>query len=862
MPSEKILSIFQTAFYYLTSANLRNEAANNQSHTEGTTAQASQVIGGGQVSLMADEGRLNITGSDVAGKEGTLLRAQDIVLQSAGQHHSERSDNRSSDWNAGVAVSYGQNGLAFGFTGGGNYGKGYGNGDDVTHRHSRIGDADGPTVIQSSGDTTLKGAQVSGKGIALTARNLNIESVQDSAVYRGRQQNISGSVTVGYGASASADYNRSKTNADHLSVTEQSGIFAGDDGFQVNVSNHTDLKGGIITSSEAAEQNGRNRFQTVTLTQSDIRNHSRYEGDSFGINISGSISGETLGQKQNSRLQTVAGKNSIGSTIGYGRDGDSQSSATRSGIGTRNIVIANDTTGEQAAAVYTDTRSETAEQNSGRLNNAFDKDRVQKELDIQREVTQQFGQNAAQGVAQLSDYLGNTQDFQRAEMLKSAIESELAATQDGQRRENLQQTLNQVDGYLETNRGRYETWKEGGVGRSILHGAVGGLTTGNLDGVLGAGGASAAAPYFEKAAENLNPTGKAVVDALGGAAVGYMLGGNAGAVTGANADWNNRQLHPSERQLIKKHAEAMQTHVKKAEGKDISLAEAELRLEKQILRWIDKASDDGYTDQTAVSVLGISGKSGDTRWDYRDYANRYPSAYANTNLFAEYLDPNRKTQLQNLRSGKPTAQIQAGERKNEELAMELVGNVPVGKFAKPAVANWFDWLKGGKPYSGTYAADPVLVGANGVHIPTTVGNKGNIPDNVSASVGNKNQSTQSTGSSIPVPEPVKITLKDGTTLMYQSNPKHTPGQPGFKPDAGIEPRNSATLLTNSVEIGKQRFAFDNNGHIHRYMGGERGGQWHWAGSTADVNNPLALTGQQKSKLRSAFPEQKKNRLLR
>ncbi|RPD82954.1 hypothetical protein EGK74_14075, partial [Neisseria weixii] len=43
------------------------QKSTDQSHTEGTTAQASQVIGGGQVSLMADEGRLNITGSDVAG---------------------------------------------------------------------------------------------------------------------------------------------------------------------------------------------------------------------------------------------------------------------------------------------------------------------------------------------------------------------------------------------------------------------------------------------------------------------------------------------------------------------------------------------------------------------------------------------------------------------------------------------------------------------------------------------------------------------------------------------------------------------------------------------------------------------------
>ncbi|ATD64834.1 hemagglutinin repeat-containing protein [Neisseria weixii] len=169
----------------------------------------------------------------------------------------------------------------------------------------------GRTVIQSSGGTTLKGAQVKGKGVALSTRNLNIESIQDSAVYRSKQQNLSGSVTVGYGASATADYNQSKTNADHRSISEQSGIFAGD-------------------------------------------------------------------------------------------DGDSQSGVTKSGIGTRNIVIANDTDGTQAKAAYTATRSETAEADSGRLKNVFDKERVQNEIDLQRNVSQDFSRNVQEARTEIN----------------------------------------------------------------------------------------------------------------------------------------------------------------------------------------------------------------------------------------------------------------------------------------------------------------------------------------------------------------------------------------------------------------------------------------------------------------------------
>ncbi|WP_066078902.1 two-partner secretion domain-containing protein, partial [Bergeriella denitrificans] len=227
------------------------QKSTDQSHITGTSALASQTIGGGKVSLIADNeagnARIRIAGSDVAGKSGTLLSADSIALQSAEQTHSERSSNQSSGWNAGVAVSYGQNGFAFGITAGGNYGKGYGNGDDLTHRHSHIGDANSQTLIQSSGDTLIKGAQVKGQSIGLTAANLTIESVQDTAAYQSKQQNISGQVTVGYGVSGSASYSQSKTNADHASVTEQSGLFAGDGGFNVNIRNHTELKGGIIT---------------------------------------------------------------------------------------------------------------------------------------------------------------------------------------------------------------------------------------------------------------------------------------------------------------------------------------------------------------------------------------------------------------------------------------------------------------------------------------------------------------------------------------------------------------------------------------------------------------------------------------
>ena len=292
-----------------------------------------------------------------------------------------------------------------GFTAGGNVGKGYGNGDSVTHRHSHIGEKGSQTLIQSGGDTIIKGAQVCGTGVQVNAKNLSIQSVQDSETYQSKQQNGNVQVTVGYGFSASGSYSQSKIKADHASVTEQSGIYAGEDGYQIKVGNHTDLKGGIITSSQSAEDEGKNRFQTATLTHSDIQNYSRYEGESFGLGANVAVSGKTLGQSaqnkpQDKHLTSVADKNGASSSVGYGSDGDSKNSTTRSGINTRNIHITDEagqlartgrTAKETEARIHTGIDTETADQHSGRLKNSFDKDAVAKKINLQREVTQEFG---------------------------------------------------------------------------------------------------------------------------------------------------------------------------------------------------------------------------------------------------------------------------------------------------------------------------------------------------------------------------------------------------------------------------------------------------------------------------------------
>ena len=365
------------------------------------------------------------------------------------------------------------NAMAAGFTVGGNYGRGYGNGDETTYVASHVGDLNSKTIIQAGGDANMIGSQVKGKRVEVEAENLNIESLQDKATYKGKQENMSASVTVGYGVAVGGSYSRSKVNADHASVNEQAGIFAGDDGYDVNIKKHTDLKGAIITSTQQAEDAGHNKFSTSTLSHSDIENHSDYSGSSFGLSGSVAMNFETpFGENGEVQIKVQA-KNAQGQplylddnkqetttktktpvlakgwdsldtkhSVGGGYDKDSQSSTTKSGINTQNIEIRNDSeqksrTGKSAdetiAAIKTDITTNSAENQSGKLENRFDKDKIQKELDLQREIVQDFDQTR-QGVKQI---IYDIADEKRAK----AVEIRRNTTIDGKNGYNTEESL-------------------------------------------------------------------------------------------------------------------------------------------------------------------------------------------------------------------------------------------------------------------------------------------------------------------------------------------------------------------------------------------------------------------------------------
>ena len=580
----------------ITYGEQKNRQTSSSYHTE---SQASQLLSGaGPVVLMATgqgkDSQINITGSDVIGKGGTHLYADGgINIQAAKNTHSEHSRNSNKGWNAGVSLNFGS-GISLGITAGGNKGKGYTDAEQTTYRHSHVGSKEGPTVVMSGGDTNIKGAQVTGKGIAVRAANLNIESLQDTADYRSRQQNISAQVTVGYGASASGDYSQSKINAEHRSVSEQSGLFAGDDGFDVQVGGHTQLTGGIITASQSAEEQGKNRFQSGSLSQIDLHNISKYDGSSIGFGTSVAVSGKTLGQEQQAgkiQLSDVASQNASGFSSGYGHDSDHQESTTQSGIGTRNIILTDEAgqlaktgygTDKAAQLAYTDIRTEDASQQSGSLKNRFDADKVQSELDLQRTVSQEFSQTSQQvnkAINQKIDAInsklekGNLSDaektkletqrdnWQYSKVLLNMVASGLSApTQSGA---GIAAATAAPAVSYEIGQYFKAQGQEGSLKHIVAHAVLGAAVSAAGDnnalaGALSAGGSEAAAPlisqwlYQEADGSKLTAEQKDTVNAITsalGAATGAAVGGTAtdvaqGSLNAQNAVENNFGVIP------------------------------------------------------------------------------------------------------------------------------------------------------------------------------------------------------------------------------------------------------------------------------------------------------------------------------
>lgn len=239
------------------SASSRSESTSTQ-----TEAAASHVTAGGDVNVTVRKD-INIHGSDVSGKNVSLKAVENINISSAEQINTNTTSQSSKGGSLGVTFG---GGLPVTVSGNIYSGKEKENGTGITHRGSAV-TADQTLTVESGKDTNILGSKAEGnKVIANIGGNLNIESQQDRNDYDSHSRSMGAgfdtSIADGH-TRGSIGLNQGKINSNYQSVTDQAGIYAGKDGFDINVKGNTDLKGAVIDSKAPAEKN---QLTTGTLT--------------------------------------------------------------------------------------------------------------------------------------------------------------------------------------------------------------------------------------------------------------------------------------------------------------------------------------------------------------------------------------------------------------------------------------------------------------------------------------------------------------------------------------------------------------------------------------------------------------------
>jgi filamentous hemagglutinin len=220
----------------------------------------------------------------------TLDSANDIFLEAA--KSTEHSDAKHSNYGVevGVGASYGAQTGVYAYVGI-QAGEGKSYFDGTTYENALL--LADTLNLSANRDITLKGGEAHAETINVNAgENLTIESLQESEYGKESESGMNLKVQVSFGTAweikdkgGNGGINSAKANGEYLGVNQQSGLFAGDGGYHINVGENTNLVGGAIASSDKAIEEHKNTLTTDTLTLANLENKMSYSA------TSGSISG-------------------------------------------------------------------------------------------------------------------------------------------------------------------------------------------------------------------------------------------------------------------------------------------------------------------------------------------------------------------------------------------------------------------------------------------------------------------------------------------------------------------------------------------------------------------------------------------
>ena len=500
--------------------------------------------------------------------KGSTVNAQDIHLTAGNNIHILSSENKSTtieDYKAksgsiGASISKGGYGI------GASYGKGKGQIEETTITHTPSDITAKNTVSLSSGnDTLIRGGTVKGnKVIANAGGNLTIESEQDKKNYKetGKTTGLSISYTPGSAVTVSGGKGKTNTDSTYESVTKQAGIYAGQEGYDIQVKNNTRLKGAVIDSKAPAEKN---RITTGTLTWENIDNKAEYKASGKGISVSTNAVSK-LNPLGLGYVPTIPVKGKAGS-ITYAAIADSIITTTKEKT---DKEISHDT-----------------ENALNTLSEIFDKKKIEEKQEYVNILSQV-------GYRLIGDIAGHKENelYKKAEKARKENNSILAEKYEKEAKK----------------------WSESGTNRIAMHGIMGALVSkeagaGMTKGLTGAG-------LNAMLQKELGKIKDPEVHKMASAAIGYLAGGKTGAAIAWQATTYN-YLSPKQNEQYQKELEEAKTEKEKTEITNKWLQIDETQKEK----WLKKQEAGTYTDLSTIKdgylpgvvILGNSNYS-DFNW--------------------------------------------------------------------------------------------------------------------------------------------------------------------------------------------------------------------------------------------------------
>ena len=529
-------------------------------HAETVTEEArgSRITAGRTAAIIAKE--------DMTVK-GSIVNAKDILLKAGNNIHILSCENKSTtieDYKAksgsiGASLSKGGYGI------GASYGKGKGQIEEtiLTHTPSDI-TAKNTVALSSGNDTVIRGGTVRGNKVTANAGRMSIESEQDKKNYKETSKTSGLSISYTPGSAVTVSGGKGKTNTDstYESVTKQAGIYAGKEGYDIQVKNNTRLKGAVIDSQAEKEKN---KLTTGALTWENIENKAEYKAKAHGM---------TASTQSASKLNPAG----LGYVPAVPVKGEADST-TYSAIADSIITTTKEKTEKEI-------RHDT-ENALNKLSEIFDK----KKIEEKQELVNLMSQTGF-------TLIGDIADRKESELKRKAEEA---------RKNN-----NSME--AETYEKAAGKWSESGTNRILLHGMLGAILSkeagnGTGKGLTGAGLNAALQKELGKIKDK-------EVHKIASAAIGYIAGKETGAAIAWQATTYN-YLSPKQNEQYQKELEEAKTEKEKTEITNKWLQIDETQKEK----WLKKQEAGTYTDLSTIKdgylpgvvILGNSNYS-DFNW--------------------------------------------------------------------------------------------------------------------------------------------------------------------------------------------------------------------------------------------------------